>query len=125
MIRTLTVCCAALASVGCATAPAEHTAPRNFVVLEENVSIPYSTNSLSSFERVDADTYLFKVNGNRWYKAELMKNCGDGASNGFGIRVDTGRDPTNRIDTFTTLILDETHHCRIQKLDRIEPPAKT
>lgn len=125
MIRTLTVCWAALASVACATAPAEQTAPRNFVVLEENVSVPYASNTASSFERVDADTYLLKINGNRWYKAELFKNCGDGARNQFGIRIDTGRDPTNRIDTFTTLILDETHYCRIQKLDRIEAPAKT
>ncbi len=125
MIRTLAVCSAALASVACATAPAEQTAPRNFVVIEENVSIPYASNAASSFERVDADPYLLKINSNRWYKAELLKNCGDGACNQFGIRIDTGRDPTNRIDTFTTLVLDESHYCRIQKLDRIEPPAGT
>ncbi|MEQ1609521.1 MAG: hypothetical protein ABL956_11230 [Hyphomonadaceae bacterium] len=66
MIRGLTVCCAALASVACATAPAEQTTPRNFVIIEENVSIPYASNAASSFERVDADTYLLMINGNRW-----------------------------------------------------------
>lgn len=120
MIRILTISSAILASVACATA--EPTPPTKFVVLEENVSVPYSPNAVSGFERVDDDTYLLKINSNRWYKAELSENCGRGVRKNFMITVDTGVDPSSRIDASTSLILDETHRCRIQKLDRIEAP---
>lgn len=120
MTRFLTVCSAIVAASACASA--QPAMPTSFVIVKENVSVPYSPNNVSGFERVDDDTYLLKINSNRWYKAELSEGCGAGARKNFMITVDTGADPSSRIDASTSLVLDEYHRCRIHKLDQIEAP---
>ncbi|HEX5007236.1 MAG TPA: DUF6491 family protein [Hyphomonadaceae bacterium] len=118
MIRLLSLG-AAMACAACVSMPAE--APRSFVVIEENATISYSER-ITTFERVSDSAYLLRIDPNRWYKAELKENCARGATDELTIRIDSGPDPAARIDTFSYLVLDDLRRCRIQRLDRIQPP---
>jgi hypothetical protein len=113
------VAAASLGNVGCASAgpppPAE-----TLTVIKANVVLPRSTSGgFTETHFFDKDTYLLR-SANRWYRAQLTRDCGRDEDRFRPIIFKL--DATSTLSRYSEVILSNERICRIEKLDRIEPP---
>lgn len=116
-----TVCAAAFAVSGCATAQEAAEAPVVYTVVDADASIPFASRSVRNF-RVGKDaeqSLLLEGPGGRWYRATLEEGCSRNLrwEEAIGVR----HDATGRLDRFSSVIIDG-RRCIIKALDRIEDP---
>ena len=90
-----------------------------FKVIKPNVTLSRSNNGLTETQFVDRDTYVLR-SANRWYRAEINKNCGRDSDRGRPVVFKL--DAAGTISRYSEVILDEHRLCRVAQLDRIEPP---
>jgi hypothetical protein len=120
-IRFLPVTC--LVAVAACLAGAAWAEPQPatevFKVIKPNVTLPRSSNGLTETQFVDRDTYVLR-SANRWYRAEINKNCGRDSDRGRPVVFKL--DSAGTLGKYSQVILDEHRLCRVEQLDRIEPP---
>jgi hypothetical protein len=94
-------------------------APEAYKVITANVTLPRSASGLTETQFIDKDTYILR-SANRWYRAEINRNCGRDSDRGRPVVFKL--DAAGTLGRYTPVILDEHRLCRIEQLDRIEPP---
>jgi hypothetical protein len=114
---------ASLAAAGACLAAAAWADPQPetevFTVIKQNVTLPRSSNGLTETQFVDKDTYVLR-SANRWYRAEINKNCGRDSDRGQPVVFKL--DAAGTLSKYSEVMLDAHRLCRVEQLDRIEPP---
>jgi hypothetical protein len=110
--------CAVLLGGVAVAAPEQAPAAPRYVVLHEDVSIPFALRTVNSY-RVGEDGSLILRRNNRWFRAELAAICARDLPwrNSVGIRPGA----TGSFDRLSTVIVDG-HRCQISSLDEIADP---
>jgi hypothetical protein len=97
-------------------------ATSTYVVLQENVDIPFARRNINGFSVGDDNSLILQVGAGRYYRATLSPPCGRDLKWEHKIAIDY--DLSGRFDRFSKVIVDG-RRCFVQSLDRIESPRLT
>lgn len=101
--------------------PAQAEADSPYVVLRENVRVPFASRTINGFQiGVDRRSVIFDGTGRHWYRGELDRGCARDLRWEHRIGLDLRRG-FDTLDRFTWILIDG-RRCALRSLDEIADP---